>query len=135
MQRVVAERRGPVPRQEGCRDRTDDGLGGRRALVGSPRARGQPEALRAAGGGAALAIALLYVVSSGLLPDLHAIQIIGKISLGFLGGIGLIVMAWIVTYLYMRRSDAVWGTARATHRRGRRTRWGGPQYGFAIGGD
>jgi len=70
-----------------------------------------------------------------LLPDLHAIQIIGKISLGFLGGIGLIVMAWIVTYLYMRRSDAVWGTARATHRRGRRTRWGGPQYGFAIGGD
>lgn len=60
-------------------------------------------------GGASLAIALFYVFSGGIFPDLHGTQVIGKISLGFLGGIGLIVMAWIVTFLYMRRSDAVWG--------------------------
>jgi uncharacterized membrane protein (DUF485 family) len=60
-------------------------------------------------GGVALAIALFYVISSGVFPGLHGTQVIGKISLGFLGGIGLIVMAWVVTFLYMRRSDAVWG--------------------------
>ena len=60
-------------------------------------------------GGVALALSLLYVVSSGVLPDVHGTQVIGKISVGFLGGIGMIVMAWVVTFLYMRRSDAVWG--------------------------
>lgn len=60
-------------------------------------------------GGGGMAVGLLYVVLSGVAPDLLGTQVIGSISLGFLAGIGLIVLAWVVTLLYMRRSDAVWG--------------------------
>lgn len=60
-------------------------------------------------GGPAMALGLLYVVLSFVVPDLLGTQIIGSISLGFLAGIGMIVLAWAVTLLYMRRSDAVWG--------------------------
>ena len=60
-------------------------------------------------GGAAMALGLLYVVLTGVAPGLLGTQVIGSISLGFIAGIGLIVLAWVVTLLYMRRSDAVWG--------------------------
>jgi len=60
-------------------------------------------------GGAAMALGLLYVVLAGVAPGLLGTQVIGSISLGFLAGIALIVLAWAVTLLYMRRSDSVWG--------------------------
>lgn len=51
---------------------------------------------------------LLYIVLAGVAPDLMGTQIIGSISLGFLGGMLLIVLTWAITIAYMRRSTAVW---------------------------
>ena len=45
---------------------------------------------------------------SGIAPDLLGTEVVGSISLGFLGGITLIVVTWVVTWLYMRRSDSAW---------------------------
>jgi hypothetical protein len=36
-------------------------------------------------------------------------QVIGSVSLGFLGGVALIGVTWVITLMYMRRSDRVWG--------------------------
>ena len=60
-------------------------------------------------GGLAMAAGLLYIILGAVAPDLMATQIIGSISLGFIAGVGMIVLAWVVTLLYMRRSDSVWG--------------------------
>jgi hypothetical protein len=37
-------------------------------------------------------------------------------SLGFAGGVALIVLTWAITFTYMRRSDRVWGPLEETIR-------------------
>ena len=46
---------------------------------------------------------------AGVAPDLMGTQLIGAMSLGFAGGVGLIVLTWAITLAYMLRSDRVWG--------------------------
>ena len=36
-------------------------------------------------------------------------KIFGDMSLGFAGGVGLILLTWAITFAYVRRSDRVWG--------------------------
>ncbi|MDQ5832483.1 MAG: DUF485 domain-containing protein [Actinomycetota bacterium] len=51
----------------------------------------------------------VYVVLAGVAPDLMGTHVFGSMSLGFAGGVGLIVLTWVITLVYMRRSDRVWG--------------------------
>lgn len=51
----------------------------------------------------------LYVVLAGVAPDLMGTQLFGSMSLGFAGGVGLILVTWVITFAYMLRSDRVWG--------------------------
>jgi uncharacterized membrane protein (DUF485 family) len=55
-----------------------------------------------------MALGLLFVVLSGVAPDLLGTEVVGSMSLGFLGGVAMIVVTWVVTFLYMRRSDSAW---------------------------
>ena len=50
-----------------------------------------------------------YVLVANLARDLMGSQVIGSISLGFLGGVALILLTWAITWTYMRRSQRVWG--------------------------
>lgn len=56
-----------------------------------------------------IGLGALYVVLAGVAPDLMGTQVFGSMSLGFAGGVGLIVVTWAITLAYMRRSDQVWG--------------------------
>jgi uncharacterized membrane protein (DUF485 family) len=60
-------------------------------------------------GGIGIGTGALYVILSGLAPDLMGTKVIGSISLAFLGGIALILLTWAITLAYKRRSDRVWG--------------------------
>jgi uncharacterized membrane protein (DUF485 family) len=60
-------------------------------------------------GGIGVGFGALYVVLAGVAPGLMGTEVLGSVSLGFLGGIALIVMTWAITLAYMRRSDRVWG--------------------------
>jgi uncharacterized membrane protein (DUF485 family) len=61
------------------------------------------------GGTIGVGLGALYVVLAGVAPDLMGTQLFGSMSLGFVGGVGLIVLTWVITLAYMRRSDKVWG--------------------------
>ena len=56
-----------------------------------------------------IGLGALYVVLAGVAPDLMGTHLIGSMSLGFAGGVGLIVVTWAITLAYMLRSDRVWG--------------------------
>ena len=56
-----------------------------------------------------IGLGALYVVLAGVAPDLMGTQLIGSMSLGFAGGVGLIFLTWAITLTYMIRSDRVWG--------------------------
>jgi len=56
-----------------------------------------------------IGLGALYVVLAGVAPDLMGTQLFGSMSLGFAGGVGLIVLTWVITLAYMLRSDRVWG--------------------------
>jgi uncharacterized membrane protein (DUF485 family) len=60
-------------------------------------------------GAIGIGLGALYVVLAGVAPGLMGTEIIGSMTLGFLGGVGLIVVTWVITLMYMRRSDRVWG--------------------------
>jgi uncharacterized membrane protein (DUF485 family) len=60
-------------------------------------------------GAIGVGLGALYVVLAGIAPDLMGTEVIGSMSLGFLGGVLLIVVTWVITLMYMRRSDRVWG--------------------------
>ncbi len=61
------------------------------------------------GGTIGVGLGALYVVLAGVAPDLMGTQLFGSMSLGFAGGVGLILVTWVITLAYMRRSDKVWG--------------------------
>ena len=54
-----------------------------------------------------LPLFLAYVVLMTYGKGVMATQVIGSITLGWLVGAVEIVMAWVITYLYLRRSDRV----------------------------
>jgi uncharacterized membrane protein (DUF485 family) len=64
-------------------------------------------------GGIGIALGALYVVLAATAHDLMATRLAGSLSLGFAGGVGLIVLTWAITLAYMRRSDRVWAPLEA----------------------
>jgi uncharacterized membrane protein (DUF485 family) len=60
-------------------------------------------------GAIGVGLGALVVVLAGVAPDLMGEKVIGSMSLGFLSGVLLIVVTWVITFMYMRRSDRVWG--------------------------
>jgi uncharacterized membrane protein (DUF485 family) len=60
-----------------------------------------------------IGLGVLYVVLAGVDPDLMGTHVLGSMSLGFVGGVGLIVLTWIITAAYMWRSDRVWAPLEA----------------------
>jgi uncharacterized membrane protein (DUF485 family) len=60
-------------------------------------------------GAIGVGLGALVVVLAGIAPDLMGTKVIGSMSLGFLSGVLLIVTTWVITFMYMRRSDRVWG--------------------------
>jgi len=55
-----------------------------------------------------LGAGLLYVVLSQVAPDLMKTHTLGDMSLGFLGGVLLILLTLAITWVYMHRSATVW---------------------------
>jgi uncharacterized membrane protein (DUF485 family) len=51
---------------------------------------------------------VLYIALSAFARDFMGTQVIGSISLAFLGGILLILLTWAITFAYMRRSAREW---------------------------
>ena len=84
-------------------------------------------------GGLGTGLGVLYVVLAGVAHDLMGTKLIGSFSLGFAGGVLLIVVTWAITIAYMRRSDRVWGPLEARIREqalpsaGRSERDAGPE--------
>ena len=62
----------------------------------------------AVAGAIGIGAGLLYIVLAGFARDFMGTEVIGSISLAFLGGVGLILLTWLITFLYMRRSARVW---------------------------
>jgi len=54
-----------------------------------------------------LGIGLLYIVLTQVAPDLMKTAVLGDMSLGFLGGVLLILLTLAITWLYMHRSATV----------------------------
>jgi uncharacterized membrane protein (DUF485 family) len=67
-------------------------------------------------GGLGIGLGALYVVLASTAHGLMGTRLAGSISLGFAGGVGLIVVTWAITIAYMRRSDRVWAPLEATIR-------------------
>jgi uncharacterized membrane protein (DUF485 family) len=90
-----------------------------RALVASRR-----RFVVAAGGGV-VGLTAVFVIVAYLAPDVLAATVVEPITFGFVAGVGLIVLTWIVTLAYLRRSDRDWApqerrlAARATPAGGR----------------
>lgn len=58
--------------------------------------------------GFALVASVAYVLVSNLSPDTMGVSVFGEITLGFVAGVALIVMTWVITLMYLRRSDNEW---------------------------
>ena len=76
--------------------------------------------------GFAMTVSVAYVLISNLSPETMGVSVFGEITLGFVAGVALIVMTWVITLMYLRRSDNEWAgleqraVAHAAGRRGRR---------------
>jgi uncharacterized membrane protein (DUF485 family) len=55
----------------------------------------------------------LYVVLTATAHDLMGTTLAGSFSLGFAGGVALILLTWAITLAYMRRSTRVWAPLEA----------------------
>jgi uncharacterized membrane protein (DUF485 family) len=55
-----------------------------------------------------IGLGLLYVVLSQVAPDLMGTKVLGDMSLGFLGGVLLILLTMAITWTYLRKSARVW---------------------------
>jgi uncharacterized membrane protein (DUF485 family) len=62
----------------------------------------------AAWGGVVVGLTAAYVVIAYLAPGALGTEVVGPITLGFFVGVALIVMTWIVTLAYLRKSDREW---------------------------
>jgi uncharacterized membrane protein (DUF485 family) len=64
-------------------------------------------------GGAGVGLGALYVLLTAIAHGLMGTKLIGSFSLGFAGGVALVVMTWAITFAYMRRSERVWAPLEA----------------------
>jgi hypothetical protein len=64
-------------------------------------------------GGIGIALGALYVVLAATAHDLMGTRLAGSFSLGFAGGVALILVTWAITLAYIRRSSRVWGPLEA----------------------
>jgi uncharacterized membrane protein (DUF485 family) len=64
-------------------------------------------------GGIGIGIGALYVVLAATAHDLMGTRLAGSFTLGFAGGVGLILMTWAITLAYVRRSTRVWAPLEA----------------------
>jgi uncharacterized membrane protein (DUF485 family) len=64
-------------------------------------------------GGIGVGLGALYVVLAATAHGLMGTKLIGSFSLGFAGGVALILLTWAITFAYMRRSERVWGPLEA----------------------
>jgi len=64
-------------------------------------------------GGIGIGFGVLYVVLTATSPDLMGTTLSGSFSLGFAGGVALILLTWAITLAYMRRSTRVWAPLEA----------------------
>jgi len=64
-------------------------------------------------GGIGIGFGVLYVVLTATSPDLMGKTLTGSFSLGFAGGVALILLTWAITLAYMRRSTRVWAPLEA----------------------
>jgi uncharacterized membrane protein (DUF485 family) len=67
-------------------------------------------------GGIGIGLGVLYVVLVATAHDLMGTKLAGSFSLGFAGGVGLVLVTWAITFAYMRRSSRVWGPLEASVR-------------------
>jgi uncharacterized membrane protein (DUF485 family) len=73
-----------------------------RALVASRRR------FVAVAGGSVVGLTAAFVIVAYLAPDALAATVVEPITVGFVAGVALIVLTWIVTLAYLRRSDRDW---------------------------
>ena len=64
-------------------------------------------------GGFGIGLGVLYVVLVATAPDLMGTSLAGSFSLGFAGGVLLILVTWAITLTYMRRSTRLWAPLEA----------------------
>jgi uncharacterized membrane protein (DUF485 family) len=64
-------------------------------------------------GGIGMGFGALYIVLVATAPGLMGTTLVGSFSLGFAGGVGVILLTWAITLAYMRRSARVWGPLEA----------------------
>jgi uncharacterized membrane protein (DUF485 family) len=62
----------------------------------------------AVAGGSVVGLTALFVIVAYLAPDALAATVVEPITAGFVAGVGLIVLTWIVTLAYLRKSDRDW---------------------------
>jgi uncharacterized membrane protein (DUF485 family) len=58
--------------------------------------------------GLAVTVTVLFVLLANLAPGVMGASVAGDITFGFVYGVGLIVMTWAITLLYLRKSDRDW---------------------------
>jgi uncharacterized membrane protein (DUF485 family) len=64
-------------------------------------------------GSMGIGLGVLYVVLVATAPDLMGTTLAGSFTLGFAGGVLLILFTWAITLAYMRRSTRVWAPLEA----------------------
>jgi uncharacterized membrane protein (DUF485 family) len=64
-------------------------------------------------GGIGIGSGVVYVVLVATAHDLMGTRLAGSFSLGFAGGVALVLLTWAITLTYMRRSDRVWAPLEA----------------------
>jgi uncharacterized membrane protein (DUF485 family) len=67
-------------------------------------------------GAIGIGLGALYVVLASTAHGLMGTRLAGSFSLGFAGGVGLILVTWAITIAYTRRSDRVWAPLEASIR-------------------
>lgn len=56
-----------------------------------------------------LAAGVAYILIVYLADGFAREKVLGDISVGFLGGVLLVVLTWVISLLYLRRSNREWG--------------------------
>jgi uncharacterized membrane protein (DUF485 family) len=64
-------------------------------------------------GGIGIGFGAVYVVLTATAHDVMGTRLAGSLSLGFAGGVALILLTWAITLAYMRRSTRVWAPLEA----------------------
>ena len=55
-----------------------------------------------------LGVSALYLILANLARDLMGADLIGSMSVGFLGGVLIILITWAITFAYLRRAKRTW---------------------------